>query len=100
MTNVVIDCSSSGDNTIIAAPGAHQFIRIYSIKIMSYGTVNVSLKSASTVIDGPVPLVVDSGYVESDGANGKFQLGLGEAFIVNLSGGVRVTGNVVYSIFG
>jgi len=98
MPSAQINVSTSGDNTIIAAPPAPQFLRIFSIKIGAYGAVNVSLKSGSVVLDGPFPCTTDSGYAESDGINGLMDCAVNQPFIVNLDGAVQVAGRVTYAV--
>lgn len=98
-TNIQINKSSSGDTTLIAAPGAGRFIRVYRVKVMSNGDTNVSLKSGSTVLDGPCPLTDGNGYAEQDD-RGAFNCGINEAFIINQTGTAQLGGSCSYAVKG
>ena len=100
--NVVIDISSSGDNTIIAAP-TNGFIAIDHINFMPTSAVSVVLKRGSTSLSGAYPLDAKQALTlenPSDWAKGVQNTNPTEAFILNLSSAVQVSGFIRYRIIG
>lgn len=90
--------NTSGDNTIIAAPGVG--LRIYitklQIQLESTTTTTVLIKSGSTVI-GRIRCVNDGdGKIEPYAPGFEKRLGINEAFILNLSGANTVGYEVEY----
>ena len=99
MPSQSVSVSSSGDSTIVAAPGAGKFIRVFSYGLIAGGTVNATWKSGSSARTGPLPLIVNSGSNETD-PNGLFDCGVNEALVLGLSSPVQVSGRVRYEVFG
>lgn len=97
LTNAAVSISSSGDNTVISGVGG-QAIRIYKLVVTAAAAVNVTLKSASTSLTGAMRLTADGSAIvlESNDGEPLFQCGTADAFIVNLSGAVALTGFVQY----
>lgn len=97
----VINNNSSGDNAIIAASSG-KTIKVWKIFFTAAGAVNVTFKDgASTALSGAVVL---SGSGSSmtlyyDGSP-HWVTSPGNAFIINLSGAVAITGQVYYTING
>ena len=99
-----ISTASAGNNTIIAAPtddGA--YLAIDHINLVASGGVTVQLKTGSTSYGGAyalatsTPLVLDNAISNQDGV---ITCGVKEAFVINLSGAVQVSGFVRYRIVG
>lgn len=97
----VINTASSGDNTLIAAPGAGKRLYIDFISIFPTSAVSVTLKSGSTSITGPYPLdgkqaVTFENTCELE--HGILECANNEALVMNLGGAVQVGGFVRYRI--
>lgn len=94
-----INISSSGDNTIIAADPARR-IKILSYVFVAGGSVNIIFKSgASNSLSGAMPFVINAGIAAPPVApsTGPYmQTNVNEAFVINLSGAVGVTGHLSY----
>jgi len=89
-----ITISTSGDNTIIVAPGASKHLAIMRVLLVAAdpNSVNIILKSGSTALSGAVPI----GQLVIDFDRAPLELGSNEAFVVNLSAAVTATGFVQY----
>lgn len=97
-----IDISSSGDNTIIAAPtGTSEYLVIDHINLVPNSAVSLILKSGSTSLSGTYSLTSNQGFVLENSyqdEDGLIHCASGEAFVINLSGAVQVSGFVKYRI--
>lgn len=97
-----IDISSSGDNTIITAPsGTSEYLVIDHINIVPNSAVTLTLKSGSTDLSGGYALTTNQGFVLENSyqdESGLIKCAENEAFIINLSGAVQVSGFVKYRI--
>lgn len=95
----VINASSSGDNTLVAADTG-KTIRVLSYVFVAAGTVNITFKSgASTSLSGAMPFVVNAGAVappSSPAAGAYMQTAANQALVMNLSQAVAVTGHLSY----
>lgn len=101
LKNAVINNSSSGDNEIIAAPGAGTYIAIDSINILPTSAVTVTFKSASTAISGPYPLDAKQSMVLDNAMQaekGIITCADNAAFNINLGSAVQVGGFVRYRL--
>lgn len=103
LKNAVINISTSGDNDVIAAPGAGKYIAVDHLNLIPTTTVTVTFKSATTSISGPYPLDAKQ-TISLDNAmqaqKGVITCADNEAFNVNLGGAVQVGGFVKYRIVG
>ena len=93
--------SSSGNNTAIAA-ATGQVISVYKIWFTVAGAVNVTFQDgASTALSGAVVLTANgsSFFAYYDGSP-HWTTSPGNAFVMNLSGAVAVTGQVYYLVGG
>lgn len=98
-----INISSSGDNTIIAAPGSGKFLAIDFITLLPTTAVTVQLKSGSTNYGGPLPLDAKQPFTFENATrhpNGVITCADNEAFVVNLGSAVQCGGFVKYRIVG
>jgi len=97
-----IDISSSGDNTIIAAPaGTSEYLAIDHINLVPNSAVSIILKTGSTSLSGTYSLTANQGFVIENSyqdQDGLLVCGANEAFIINLSGAVQVSGFIKYRI--
>jgi hypothetical protein len=93
-TTAALTVSASGDNTVIAAPGAGKHLAIYRLVMTAArgSEVDIILKSAATTKSGA--MVADT--YDLDFGDAPLICGTNEAFIVNLSAAVAVTGFVQY----
>ncbi len=97
-----INIATSGDQTIISAP-TNGFIAIDHINFLTGGAVDVQLKDGSTDYGGTYELTANQS-VTLDNAmqnhKGIITLTPGEAFIINLSANVQVSGFIRYRNVG
>ena len=102
-----ISISSSGDNTIIAAPGDGKYLAIDHINFVTAGAVTVQFKIGPAAFTpnygGAYPLTTNQAVTLENayqGEDGIITCGNNEAFIINLGGAVQVSGFVRYRIVG
>jgi hypothetical protein len=98
MPNAVVNAAASGDNTIIAAPGAGKQIEVRGYHIVSANTVTATWKSGSTALSGPMSMAVGNPFTPYSWADPVFLLGANEALVLTLGGSVQVSGHVTYVI--
>lgn len=104
MLTGVINASSSGDNTLLAA-NANARIRVHAYVIVAAGAVSVTFKSGGSTLTGAMPLAANGG-VSSPSAIPTpveqlaclFFTAKNEALVLNLSGAVAVTGHFSYTL--
>lgn len=97
-----INISSSGDNTIIAAP-SEGYIAIDHINFLPTDTVEVQFKDGATNYGGPYPLDAKQAFVLENAMaseKGVITASAGEAFIMNLDAAVQVGGFIRYRVVG
>ena len=102
LKTAVIDISSSGDNTIIAAP-ANGYIAIDHVNLLPTTAVSVKFKRGSTDISGPYPLDAKQAVTLENAIHNEKGIMTclpGDAFVVNLGSAVQVGGFVRYRIVG
>lgn len=98
---VAISFSSSGDNTIIAAPSAGR-LAIDFLVFMPTAASNVTLIAGSTNISGAFPLdarqaiTFENNIENYEGVLGKFVNG--QAFKINSSVATQISGYVLYRV--
>jgi len=114
VTRASIDIVSNGDNTIVAAPGSGNRIKIIAYKIQNTSDTDLTVilkTGASTSINGDGFILAKPGssvyanlgsmddfYAPGGVGQGELVLGDNEAFIINLSAAKQVSGYVVYRI--
>lgn len=103
MKYAVINASSSGSNTIVAAV-TNKRIRVLSYVMIAAGDVTATWRSASTAISGGMALATNGGAAPAAGQStaaglvGQFQTEPGEALNLNLSAAIAVGGHLVYIV--
>lgn len=99
MASAVIEHAASGDNTIIAAPGANKSIRVLGYTLIGAGAVNARWKSgASSNRSGPLTLTAGTGASPAVSKDGQFDCNPNESLVLNLSLAVAVNGHVTYVV--
>lgn len=101
----VINASGSGDNELIAAPPANQFIRVLHYHLTSKAAVDVKLYSAASASGNLLDVcygtsVPGGGVSVSSFQDGVLDCNPGQALIMNLSTGASVGGAIRYTIKG
>lgn len=98
-TNAVINVSSSGDSTIIAAPGDGKFLQIFGYVFVESAATAVTFKAGSDAITGPMSAGANGGVSAFSGTNDPlFNLPNNTAFVLNSSAAVQVSGHVQYAV--
>lgn len=95
-TPVAISFSGSGDNTIVSAT-ASQTTRVHRLYIVVAGATSITFKTgAGTSLTGAMPLAANGGIMMDFSAEPWFVTGTNEAFIINSSAAVQVSGRAEY----
>ena len=92
-----LSINTIGDNTVIAAPGAGNSLRIYHIDYVTGAAVSVIMRSGATALSGTYPFPDIASYAFDAGNSGPIICGDNEAFIINLSAGVSLGGMILYT---
>jgi len=95
-----IDIASAGDNTIIAAPSAG-YIVIDHINFVPTSAVTIQLKQGTDAYGGAYPLDSKQAFTIENAIQspqGIITLKPAEAFVINLSDAVQVSGFVRYRV--
>jgi hypothetical protein len=92
-----VNAASSGNNTLVAAPGVGIKIRVISLfAVCGVAATSMKLQSASTDITALLAFSANGGMVLNDNPNGWFQTAANEALNVNLNGANAVGVNITY----
>ena len=97
-----INISTSGDNTIIAAPTTG-YIAIDHINLLPASAVTIQLKDGTTAYGGAYQLTANQGFTLENAflnPDGVITLTNATAFVINLNGNVQVSGFVRYRVIG
>jgi hypothetical protein len=100
MPTAIISETASGDQEIIAAPGAGRFIIVDGWQLMCAAEVVLTWKSGSTALTGPMAFGDNTGFGCLPGKVPYFMCAANEALNLNLSGTSQVGGVVQYSVGG
>ena len=94
---VIIDCASSGDNTILAAVASKK-IRVLSVFLVAAGTTTVRFESGAwgTALTGQMNLVANTGFVLPFNPIGWFETASNTLLNLELSAAVSVDGCLTY----
>lgn len=95
MPQAKIDVATIANHTIVPAVARHR-IRVIAYKYLAAGTVNATFKSNDTALEGPIPLVVNSGAVCSECMEGHLLTAEGEALKLTLDAAIQVSGHLTY----
>lgn len=100
LTLANISINTSGDNTIIAAPGAGLRIVISELTLINESSTatTVLLKSGSTIFHRMLFQNQGNGALFPLAKDREWRLGANEAFVINLSGANAHGGGVSYII--
>jgi hypothetical protein len=94
--DAVIDESTAGDKTIVAAQSGKRIV-VSSYLIVAAGAVTARWKSGSTNKSGPLTIAANGGVSAPGGSDSRwFATGIGEALVLNLGGAIVVGGHVSY----
>lgn len=96
---VAVDLAASGDNIIVAAV-AGQSVRVHKLFLVLGGDTNLTFKDgAGAEFDGPLAMKANGAIVfdESLPPRHWFKTSVGNAFIINLSNAVQLSGRVYYT---
>lgn len=97
LTSAAISTSSSGDNTIVSGTGG-QTIRVYRIVFVVSAAVNVTIKDgAGTSLSGAMAFLPNGGLVLDFTSEPWYVTSTSNAFIINLSSAVQISGTVWYT---
>lgn len=106
--NAVVNTASSGDNTIVAAPGAGWRIRVTGYDLWADGTVNVKWWNGASANNKPLTGLIDMAVGQRDNlpqaprdegySEGWFDCDENTALVLNLSAAVQVSGRVSYEL--
>jgi len=95
-----IDVSGSGDNTLVAAQGAGNKIRVHQVFLMAASAVNVRFESGAggTALTGQMNVSANGGFVLPFSPLGHFETGANALLNLELSTAVSVDGCLAYSV--
>lgn len=98
--SIVISAASSGDNTLLAAQGSGNKIRILQLVLIAAGTVNVRLESAAsgTAMSGVMSLVANTGFVLPFSPIGWGDTAGNALLNLELSQAIQVSGILTYAV--
>jgi len=96
LSSASINVSASGDNTLITGVGG-QTIRVFQLFFVVNGSVNVKFKDgAATDLTGVMNMVSNGSFVLDLSNEPWFVTSTANAFVLNLSGAVQVSGRIYY----
>jgi hypothetical protein len=95
-----INVAASGDNTLLAAQGAGNKIRVHQLFLMADAPVLARLESGAggTALTGHEPLIANTGFVLPYSPVGWFETAANTLFNLELSAAVNVDGCFVYTV--
>lgn len=96
LSGAVININTTGDNIIVAAV-AGQGVYVYKILLVVNAAVSITFKDgAGTALTGAISLIANEAIVLTFDTRPWFECSVGNAFIMNLSGNVQVSGRAYY----
>lgn len=95
-----IDVASSGDNTLLAAQGSGNIIRVHQLVLVASAAVTVRFESGAggTALTGQMQLAANSGFVLPYSPIGWFQTAANTLLNLELSGATSVDGCFAYTV--
>jgi hypothetical protein len=99
-TFAAISGSTSGDNTLVAAAGAGNKIRVLSLYLVSAGTTTVRFESGAggTALSGAMSLVANTGFVLPYNPTGWFETAANTLLNMELNAAIQVSGGLEYIV--
>jgi hypothetical protein len=99
-TFVAISGATSGDNTLLAAAGAGNKIRVLSLYLVAAGTTTVRFESGAggTALSGAMSLIANTGFVLPYSPVGHFETAANTLLNMELNAAVQVSGGFTYII--
>ncbi len=100
VNRVAIDVAGSGNNTLVAAPGAGFKLRVHDVVLISAGTVTARFEDGAngTALTGQMNLAVNTGFAPGFSPVGHFECSENTLLNLELSGAISVDGWLVYQI--
>lgn len=97
---LAIDAATSGDNTLLAAQGAGNKIRVHQLMLVAAGTTTVRFESGAggTALSGQMNLVANTGFVLPYSPIGWFETAANTLLNLELSAAVSVDGVCAYTV--
>ncbi|MGE3510713.1 MAG: hypothetical protein AB7N65_17710 [Vicinamibacterales bacterium] len=97
---VAVSAASNGDNTLVAAQGAGNAIRVMGLMLVAAAAVDVRLESGAggTPLTGVISLDAKAGFVWPMSDIGWVQTADNALLNLELSAAVQVSGNLVYGV--
>jgi hypothetical protein len=95
LTSASISVASSGANELVSATGG-QTTKVYAIFLVVAAAVNIKFQSAATDLTGLMTMTASGSLVLDNSGEPWFTTATNEAFNLNLSGAVQVSGRIYY----
>jgi hypothetical protein len=93
-----VSFSGAGDNTIVAAVASTRIV-VDRIFLVVAAATNLTFKDgAATALSGAVPMAANGGLTFDTTGEPWFTTTLGNAFIINSSAGIQVSGQIYYHL--
>jgi hypothetical protein len=95
-----LSVASNGNNTVVAAAGASNKIRVHQAFLVATSAVTVQWQSGAsgTNLTGAASLAANSGYVLPFSPIGWFETAANTLLNLSLGGAVQVSGSIVYTV--
>ena len=99
LNNAVINFATVADQTVVSAVAGKQ-IKVYALNMTPGGTTTVTPKDGATALTGAITIVAGIPFILNASANGDpwFVTSSGNAFVINNSVAVQVSGSCRYEI--
>ena len=95
LTEISINFSGTGDNTVVSAV-AGQHVRVYKIFFVVNAATNLIFKNDGTGLTGSVAMLANGSFVLDFDERPWFTATSGNAFIINQSGTAQISGRCYY----
>lgn len=98
LQSVAISFSASGDNEIVPAQTGKRIL-IHRLFLVCASATNLTFKRGSTNLSGAVPMAANGGITFDITGEPWFTTNPSEAFNINSSSGVQVSGTCYYHVY-
>ena len=95
LSQTPINFAASGNNTVVAAV-AGKGIYVYRMYFTVAGATNITIYNGTTPLTGAIPLATNGSYVLDFSGIPWYTVTAGNAFIINSSAAVQVSGAADY----